>query len=131
MMTTHARVRYPGMIFAMLVALVALLAATPSVASAATVDECQGQLTALRADTLAAAASFSNSDDMNGLVGKVDNASVELVAGKNTDAVLKLNDYQAKLTDLASALKPKVDPAVAATLSTAAVQAAGCISSIA
>ena len=130
-MTTHARTTYPAAILAMLVALVALLAATTSAASAATVDECQGQLTALSADTLAAAASFTSSTDVDGLVGKVDNASVDLVAGKNADAVLKLDDYQAKLTDLASAPKPKVDPAVAATLSTAAVQAAGCISAIA
>jgi len=131
-MTTRARVRYPGTMLAMLVALAALLTATAPSASATTIEECQAQLSTLRTSTVAANDSFTNPDkDWTGLLGKIDAASAELADGKNADALLKLDRYQAKLTELASAPKPKVDPAVAATLSAEAEQAAACISSIA
>jgi hypothetical protein len=100
-------------------------------ASAATVEECQLQLVALNDDTLAAAGSFSNTKDVTGLVGKVDAASMDLTAGKNADALLKLEDFEAKLTDLAAAPKPKVDPAAAAVLIAESEEAAACIGSIA
>jgi hypothetical protein len=128
---THARVRYAGTILVMVVALAALLTATAPHASAATAQDCQAQLTALSDDTWAAADSFSNTRDVDGLVGKIGAASAELAADKNSDALLKLDSYQAKLTELAFAPKPKVDPAVAVRLSTGAEQAAACIGSIA
>jgi len=130
-MATPARLSYSATILVMLAAVAGLLAATALHASAATLVECQGQLTTLRGDTQAAADSFTSTKDVNGLVGKADAASADLAAGKNADALLKLDDYQAKLTDLASAPKPKVDPAEAATLASEAEQAAACISLIA
>ena len=99
-------------------------------ASATTVDECQGQLVTLRSATLAAQGSFTNQRDVSALVAKVDAASAKLAAGKNTDAVAKLVDFQTTLNALATAPKPKVDPAVAQTLSGDAQAVIVCISQI-
>jgi hypothetical protein len=54
---------------------------------------------------------------VDGLVAKLDAASAKLAAGKNTDAVAKLVDFQTTLNALATAPKPKVDPVVAQALS--------------
>ena len=108
---------------------IAVLALTAWPASAATVEECQAQLTTLRTDTVAATGSL-NAKDASGLVAKVDAATAELAAGKNADATQKLTDYQAKLSALASAPKPKVDPVAATTLTTQAQQTVDCIASL-
>ena len=129
-MTTHAHTRHVATILATLIALAALLTITAPRASAATVEECQQQLTALSGDTQAASGSFSNTKDVTGLVAKVDAAFMDLTAGKNADALLKLDDYEAKLIQLATAPKPKVDPAVAASLIAEAEAASTCITSI-
>ena len=78
----------------MLAALLSLTAVGAGAASATTVDECQGQLMTLRDNTLAAQASFTNQKDVGGLLAKLDAASAKLAAGKNTDAVAKLVDFQ-------------------------------------
>jgi hypothetical protein len=99
-----------------LAAVLSLSAVGAGSASATTVDECQGQLVSLRDATLAAHGSFTNQRDVGALVAKVDAASAKLAAGKNTAAVAKLVDFQTTLNALATAPKPKVDPAVAQTL---------------
>jgi hypothetical protein len=118
-------------LLAVLAALLSLNAAGAGAASATTVDECQGQLLTLRDDTLAAAqASFTSQKDVGGLVAKVDAASAKLAAGKNTDAVAKVVDFQTTLNALATAPKPKVDPAVAQALSAEAQGVVVCIDEI-
>jgi hypothetical protein len=84
----------------------------------------------LRDNTLAAQASFTNQKDVGGLLAKLDAASAKLAAGKNTDAVAKLVDFQTTLNPLASAPKPKVDAAVAQALSAEAQGVIGCINEI-
>ena len=113
-----------------LAALVSLTAVGAGAASATTVDVCQGQLMMLRDNTLAAQASFTNQKDIGGLVTKLDAASAKLAAGKNTDAVAKLVDFQTTLNTLATDPKPKVDPAVAQALSDDAQGVIYCINEI-
>jgi hypothetical protein len=117
-------------LLAVLAALLSLTAVGAGAALATTVDECQGQLMTLRYDTLAAQASFTNEKDVGGLVAKVDAASAKLAAGKNTDAVAKLVDFQTTLNALAAAPKPKVVPAVAQALSDDAQGVIACISEL-
>jgi hypothetical protein len=85
---------------------------------------------ALRDNTLAAQESFTNQKDVGGLVAKLDAASAKLAAGKNTDAVAKLVDFQTTLNTLATAPKPKVDPAVAQALSAEAQGVIVCINEL-
>ena len=121
------------MTFTRLLAVLAVLSAVTvgaGTASAATTQECQAQLSQLRADTVAAQSSFVNAKDFNGAVGKLDAAAVKLGAGKNADAAAKLMDFQNLLTALATAPKPKVDPAVATTLHNEAEGVIDCINGI-
>jgi hypothetical protein len=104
--------------------------ALPATASATTVDECQAQLTQLRADTVAAQSSFTNAKDFNGAIGKLDAAALKLSEGKNADAVLKLQDFQTLLNALATAPKPKLDPATAQALIPEAQGVIDCINQI-
>jgi hypothetical protein len=64
------------------------------------------------------------------LIEKLDAASVKLTEGKNADAVEKLVDFQTTLNALATAPKPKVDPAVAQSLTTEAQGVIDCINVI-
>ena len=113
-----------------LAVVLAVGAAGASTASATTVDECQAQLAALRADTVAAEGSFTNTKDFNGAIAKLDAAATKLSAGKNADAVGKLTDFQSTLNALATAPKPKLDPAVAQALSSDADAVVACIDAI-
>jgi hypothetical protein len=113
-----------------LAALISLHAVAAGTASASTVDDCRAQLATLRADTVAAQSSFLNQKDFNGLVAKLDAAATKLGEGKNADAVQKLIDFQTTLNALATAPKPKVDPAVAQQLSAEAQGVIGCINAI-
>jgi hypothetical protein len=117
-------------LLAVLAALLSLTAVGASAASATTVDECRGQLIMLQDNTRAAQASFTSQKDIDGLVAKVEDASAKLAAGKNTDAVAKLVDFQTTLNTLAAAPKPKVDPAVAQALSADAQGVIVCINEI-
>jgi hypothetical protein len=97
-------------------------------ASAQTVEDCQSQLATLRADTLAAQSSFTNTKSVTSLVGKLDAASTKLAQGKNADAVQKLVDFQTSLNALAAA--GKVDATTAQTLNNQAQGVIDCINSI-
>ena len=119
------------LLIAVLVAALAFVGLAVSTAGAATsVEECQSQLATLRADTVAAETSFADPESFAGEVAKLDEASVKLTEGKNLDAVQKLVDFQTTLNLLATALKPKVDPATAATLVTEAQGVIDCINAI-
>jgi hypothetical protein len=113
-----------------LAALLALNAVAAGAASATTVEDCQYELKQLRGDTLAAQGSLTNPKDVNNLAAKVEAASAKLAAGKNADAVAKLDDFKATLNLLATAPNPKVDPAVAQTLSGSAQDVIDCINEI-
>ena len=84
----------------------------------------------LRAGTEAARSSFANQKDVDSLLGKLDAASTKLAGGKSADAVDKLVGFQGTLAALATAPKPKVDPAVAQGLSTDAQAVIDCINAI-
>jgi soluble cytochrome b562 len=113
-----------------LAALLSLNAVGAGTASATTVNECQAQLVTLRDSTLASHESFAYQKDVDGLVAKIDAASAKLAAGKTTDAVVKLVDFQTTLNALATAPKPKVDPAVAQALSAEAQGVIVCINEV-
>lgn len=113
--------------FATLLSLGAI-AASPAMAT--TIEECQGELATLRAETVAAQSSFTNARDFEGLVAKLDAASSDLTAGKNQGAVRKLVDFQTKLSSLATAAKPKLDPGVAQDLFANAQGVIDCINAI-
>jgi hypothetical protein len=119
-------------LFVALVAALAFggLAVAGTAAAATTVDDCQSQLATLRSDTVAAETSFSNAASVTNLTGKLDLAATKLTEGKNADAVQKLGDFQATLSSLATAAKPKVDPGTAATLTGAAQGVIDCINAI-
>lgn len=114
-------------LFVVLVAMLTLSAAATGSASATTVEECQAEFQTLRLNTEAAQSSFTNQKDFNGLVGKLDATSTKLAEGKNADALVKLVDFQSTLNALATAPKPKVDPAVAQSLIADAQSVIDCI----
>lgn len=120
--------------FARLLAVVAVVLAAGAVstaqASATTTADCQAQLSQLRADTVAAQGSFTNLRDFNGALAKLDAAESKLAEGKNADAVQKLADFQTTLNALATAPKPKVDPAVAQSLVVEAQGVVDCVNTI-
>jgi hypothetical protein len=99
-------------------------------ASATTSQDCQALLTTLRSDTVAAQTSFTNDTDFTGEVAKLDDAATKLTEEKNADAVLKLGDFQATLTSLSTALKPKADLTTAQTLTAEAQGVIDCINAI-
>ena len=119
-------------LFAALVAALTFggLAVAGTASAATAVADCQAQLATLSADTLAAETSFTNAKSVTSLTSKVDAASVKLAEGKNADAVQKLVDFQTLLNALATAPKPKLDPATAQALSTEAQGVIDCINSI-
>ena len=116
------------LLVAMFVVALAFVGLGVSTAGAATtVEQCQSELATLRADTVAAQSSFTSAKDFNGAVAKLDATSTKLAQGKNADAVQKLVDFQTLLNALATAPKPKLDPATAQTLN---AEAQGVIDSI-
>ena len=120
---------YARLTFALAAVLFALTVSVGT-ASATTTAQCQAQLSQLRTDTVAAGSSFTNAKDVNGAVGKLDAAAAKLGEGKNTDATAKLADFQSLLTALSTAPKPKLDPAVAASLQDEAQGVIDCINAI-
>jgi hypothetical protein len=116
------------------VVVAALLAVTsaialPSVASATTAADCEAKIQSLRDQTTTVAISGQNAEiDRAGLLGKLNEASAKLEAGKSADAVLKLEDFKAKVQQLEDA--GKVFPEDAARLKAGADDAIACINSM-
>ena len=69
-------------------------------------------------------------EGLNGLIAKLDTAATKLSEDKNADALQKLVDFQTTLNALATAAKPKVDPAVAQALITEAQAVIDCINAV-
>jgi hypothetical protein len=106
-----------------------LLAAVafPAAAGAATVEDCQAQITQLGTAT-ANVTSFANERDRTGLQTKLVNASDALAAGKNADAIRKLTDFRAKVQVLGST--SKLEAVDAQRLDAQAATAISCIESL-
>jgi hypothetical protein len=117
-------------IAASLVVLLALPLFNISPAAAQTASECDALLAQLRADTVAAEGSFTNAKDFTRAIAKLDAAGAKLDAGKNADAAAKVEDFQASLNSLATAAKPKLDPAVAEGLVAEAQAVIDCVGAI-
>jgi hypothetical protein len=89
-------------------------------------DVCQAKIGALRSATTAVLIAGKNAEkDRAGLLGKLDNASSALTAGKNSDAIQKLDDFVAKVMQLRDA--GKIASADAESLIAGANDAIGCI----
>jgi len=101
----------------------------PTPAYAATVAKCQAQIDALRVQTLQMTFIGQNAaKDQAGLLAKLDNASTKLAARNTPDAIQKLNDFRAKVTQLEE--QAEIGDPDAVTLTTCADQGIGCIQSI-
>jgi len=118
------------LLVAAFVATLAFVGLAVGSASATTAEDCQAQLAALRADTVAAQPSFTNAVSVTTEVAKLDDAAAKLTEAKNADAVQKLVDYQTTLNSLATATKAKVDATTAATLTAEAQGVIDCINAI-
>jgi hypothetical protein len=124
----HYPLRLPRL--ALVAALAALTAAValPSVASAETATDCQAKISTLQAQTEGVAIAGRNADkDRAGLRDKLHNASVALGAGKNADAVQKLDDFTAKVQQLEAA--GHISSADSQSLTAGANDAIACINS--
>lgn len=74
--------------------------------------DCQAMIADLITTTQPVGITGRNADkDRAGLVGKLDNASADLAAGKNADAIQKLNDFVNKVGQLLDAGKIGADDA--------------------
>ena len=102
-----------------------------SAANAATTDDCQAKIDALRAQTATVELFGHNAEmDRAGLLGKLDEASAKLAEGKLDDAIQKLTDFRTRVEELAAAPKPKIGADDAAALIAGADDAIACIQSL-
>jgi hypothetical protein len=98
-------------------------------AAAASVEECQANIEALRTATGSARFTGQNADrDRTGLLGKLSSASTKLAQGKNADAIQALTQFRDKVADLQSQGKINADDASA--LIARANDAIACIQSL-
>lgn len=104
-----------------------LVVAAP--ARAATVSDCQVQISTLRTQTQNATFIGQHAaKDQAGLVGKLDAASSDLAAGKNADAIQKLSDFRTKVESLNA--QSKISSQDADTLIARANDTIACIQSL-
>jgi hypothetical protein len=120
----------PMRLLTILAAVLASSAVAVGSASASTVEDCQTALATLRANTVAAETSFANQNSFESAVAKLYAAAAKLAEGKSADAVQKLADFQTSLNALATAARPKLDPAVAQALTAEAQGVVDCINSV-
>jgi hypothetical protein len=104
-------------------------AASSSVDTSTTVSECKAMIDALILETQAVAISGMNAErNRTGLLGKLSNAEVKLDQGKFADAIQKLDDYEAKVSQLAAS--GSISAADANLLLSGADDAIACISQL-
>jgi len=70
---------------------------------------------------------FTNDKDYKGLLCKKDSAVLKVAAGKYDDAIVNLEDIDAKAQTLAEAAKPKLGHEAADSISSAAQATIQCI----
>jgi hypothetical protein len=99
---------------AMLVVL-AMFVAAP-LAHATTVTEVQAMIGTLKTKTEGVVITGKSADkDLNGLVGKLNEAALKVDQGKFCDAVVKLNDFKVRVNALIVAGRINQDPAAGTT----------------
>ena len=109
------------------IVLSALLWVAAQPAHAQSVDECQADIAALRAQTLSSTtfAGQNAAKDQAGLVGKLDSASAKLSQGKFQDALANLQSFRAKVVALEQ--QGKISPQDASALIAGADEAIACV----
>jgi hypothetical protein len=108
------------------IVLSALLWVAAQPAYAQSVDECQADIAALRAQTLSTTFAGQNAArDQAGLVGKLDSASAKLSQDKFQDALANLQSFRAKVVALEQ--QGKISPQDASALITGADEAIACV----
>jgi hypothetical protein len=104
----------------------ALLWVAAQPAHAQSVDECQADIAALRAQTQGATFIGQNgAKDQAGLIGKLDSASAKLGQGKFQDALANLQSFRAKVVALDQ--QGKISHADASALIAGADEAIACV----
>ena len=84
----------------------AIVAAGASLVSAQSISECQALITALRVKTQTVQITSNNAEkDLAGLVTKLNDAAIKLDQAKWCDSIAKLNDFKARVQQLAAAGK--------------------------
>lgn len=102
--------------FAAVMFALALFVAAP-IANATTITEVQAMIASLKAKTtnVTISGKAAETKDRPGLLGKVNEASLKLDQGKFCDAIVKVNDFKAKVNQLIAAGKINQDPALGTT----------------
>ena len=101
--------------FAAIVCAFAMFVAAP-LAQATTVTEVQAMITSLRTKTEGVVITGKSADkDLNGLLGKLNEAALKVDQAKFCDAIAKLNDFKARVNALITAGRINQDPALGTT----------------
>jgi hypothetical protein len=115
-----------GMSILLGLVLSALLWVAAQPAHAQTVDECQADIAALKAETQNATFIGQNAaKDQAGLIGKLDSASAKVSQGKFADALANLQSFRAKVVALDQ--QGKIAHEDALTLIAGADEAIACV----
>ena len=100
---------------AAIVCAIAMFIAAP-LAQATTVTEVQAMIASLRTKTEGVVITGKSAEkDLNGLLAKLNEATLKVDQGKFCDAVVKLNDFKARVNQLIAAGRINQDPAVGTT----------------
>ena len=101
--------------FAAILMVLALFVAAPA-AFATTVSEVQAMIGALKTKTEGVVITGKSAEkDLNGLLGKLNEASLKVNQAKFCDAIQKLNDFKVKVNQLIAAGRINQDPAAGTT----------------
>jgi hypothetical protein len=101
--------------FAAMLVVLALFVAAP-LAHATTVTEVQAMIASLKTKTEGVVITGKSAEkDLNGLVGKLNEASLKVNQAKFCDAIVKLNDFKARVNQLIAAGRINQDPAAGTT----------------
>ena len=104
------RISFAAILFA-----VAIFAAAP-LALATTVTEVQAMIGSLKTKTETVAITGKSADkDLNGLVAKLNEAALKVDQAKFCDAIVKLNDFKARVNALIAAGRINQDPTLGTT----------------
>ena len=123
MSTVRTSVRM-GILFGIVLSALLWIAAQP--AHAQTVEECQADITVLKAQTSNTLFIGQNAaKDQTGLVGKLDSASAKLSQGKFQDALANLQSFRTKVVMLEQ--QGKISPTDASVLIASADEAISCV----
>lgn len=101
--------------FAAILVVLALFVAAP-LAHATTVTEVQAMIASLKTKTEGVVITGKSADkDRSGLLGKLNEASLKVDQAKFCDAIVKFNDFKARVNQLIAAGKINQDPAAGTT----------------